>query len=186
LPLPAILGWSFCISEVVLSVLRRSQRGAATAADRSTLRLLWITIGISVTLAAVAMTVLPAAGFHLPAWGRIAAVAIFIAGLALRWWSIRILGRWFTVDVAIAQDHRLVTEGPYAVLRHPSYAGMLLAFLGLGLTYQNVLSLLLITLPVAAALARRIAVEEEALVGAFGEAYLEYRKHTRALSPWIY
>ena len=60
-----------------------------------------------------------------------AGVVLFVAGLILRWWAIIILGRFFTVDVTIEKDHELVERGPFRIVRHPSYTGVLLAFVGL-------------------------------------------------------
>ena len=61
-----------------------------------------------------------------------ASVVLFVAGLILRWWAIIMLGRFFTVDVTIEKDHELVERGPFRIVRHPSYTGVLLAFVGLG------------------------------------------------------
>ena len=54
-----------------------------------------------------------------------------LSGLSLRWWSQRELGSMFTFEVGIRKDHRLVESGPYAVLRHPSYTGLLLGIVGI-------------------------------------------------------
>ena len=69
------------------------------------------------------------------------AAAKFVVGIAIRWYAIVYLGRFFTVNVAIAADHRLIDSGPYRFVRHPSYIGALMAFLGLGLTLGNWVSL---------------------------------------------
>ena len=63
-----------------------------------------------------------------------AGVVLFVAGLLLRWWAIIVLGRFFTVDVSIAEGHELIESGPYRFIRHPSYTGALLAFLGFART----------------------------------------------------
>jgi hypothetical protein len=73
------------------------------------------------------------------------------AGIALRWYSIWYLGRFFTVDVAIAAGHRLIDTGPYRRIRHPAYTGELLAFLGLGLLFHNALSLVVLAAPITLA-----------------------------------
>ena len=61
-----------------------------------------------------------------------AGVALFVIGLLLRWWAIITLGRFFTVDVTIEPDHELVERGPFRLVRHPSYTGVLLALRGFG------------------------------------------------------
>ena len=65
------------------------------------------------------------------------AVVLFVAGLILRWWAIITLGRFFTVDVTIEKDHELIQRGPFRVVRHPSYTGVLLAFVGVALSFRN-------------------------------------------------
>jgi protein-S-isoprenylcysteine O-methyltransferase Ste14 len=55
-----------------------------------------------------------------------------IAGIGLRWYSIRSLGRFFTMNVAVQAGHRVVRTGPYRWVRHPSYTGLLLACAGVG------------------------------------------------------
>ena len=72
------------------------------------------------------------------------------------------------MDVTIEKDHELVERGPFRVIRHPSYAGVLLAFVGLALSLRNWAALLVILLPIGAAFIHRMNVEEEALSRAFG------------------
>src|SRR3546814_1807757 len=79
-------------------------------------------------------------------------------GMGLRWWSIRVLARHFTVDVTIHPDHALVRRGPYRLLRHPSYTGLLVTFLGFALCLGDWLSLAAM-LPVVLAFLWRIQVE---------------------------
>jgi protein-S-isoprenylcysteine O-methyltransferase len=111
---------------------------------------------------------------------------VFAAGLVLRWWAIFSLGRLFTVDVAIADDHELIVRGPYHLMRHPSYSGMMLAFAALAVTFQNWLSLACVLVPISAALAYRIYVEEIALEATFGDAYREYAATTKRLIPGLF
>jgi protein-S-isoprenylcysteine O-methyltransferase len=104
--------------------------------------------------------------------------------LSLLW--IVVLGRFFTGNVAIAPDHRLIEEGPYRFVRHPSYTGSLLAFLGLGICYCNWASLAALMFPTLAVFLRRMQVEEAALVAAFGDRYRDYIRRTKRLIPAIY
>lgn len=117
---------------------------------------------------------------------RLIALLLLAAGIALRWWAIVTLGRFFTVDVQIAQDHELVEHGPFRAVRHPSYTGVLLAFVGFALSLANWAALLVILLPILAAFVRRMNVEEQALSSALGEQYLDYMRRTKRLLPGIY
>src|SRR3546814_1001771 len=124
-------------SEVRILWHRRSG-DPARKRDAGTLRLLMVVIGASAALAAgfdgldVARFARP---LQAPLWWL--GIALMLSGMGLRWWSIRVLARHFTVDVAIRPDHELVRRGPYRLLRHPSYTGLLMTFLGFALCLGN-------------------------------------------------
>jgi protein-S-isoprenylcysteine O-methyltransferase len=175
----------FLLSEVGLLLFRRSG-GRARAEDGGSLRRLWLTICASIVLGMLCTSNVPAADSLLLRTWAVPAVGIFTAGALLRWYSILYLGRFFTVDVAIATDHRVVDTGPYRYVRHPSYSGCLLMFLGLGLLAHNWLSLALIGGTPLVAFLHRIRIEEAALRSSIGTAYDEYCARTRRLVPWVY
>jgi protein-S-isoprenylcysteine O-methyltransferase len=179
------LGVLYGFSELGLTIFRRAGK-AASSADRGSLSLLWIVILASVYLAVVLARALPQFSFGPRPIFEIIGVAVFTAGISLRWYAIIVLGRFFTVNVAIAQDHRLIEEGPYRFVRHPSYTGSLLAFLGLGFCYCNWASLAVLMIPILAVFLRRMQVEEAALVAAFGDRYRDYARRTKRLIPAIY
>ena len=104
----------------------------------------------------------------------------------LRWYAIIYLGRFFTVNVAIAADHRLIDGGPYRFVRHPSYSGALMVFLGLGLCIGNWLSVAVMIVPISLVFIWRIHVEEAALLQGLGDSYREYMGRTKRLIPSIY
>ena len=107
-------------------------------------------------------------------------------GIALRIWAILTLDRFFTFVVGISSDHRVVQHGPYRALRHPGYAGALLALAGAGIAMGNWLSLLLMIVGPALALSVRISVEETTLATALGAEYLAYASRTARLIPRIW
>ena len=78
------------------------------------------------------------------------------------------------------------SEAPFRFVRHPSYTGVLLAFVGLGLSLGNWAALLVILLPIGAAFIHRMDVEEDALSRALGSRYTDYMKHTKRLVPFVY
>jgi protein-S-isoprenylcysteine O-methyltransferase Ste14 len=96
------------------------------------------------------------------------------------------LGRFFTVNVTIRDDHKLIQSGFYKYLRHPSYTGSLLSFLGFGLSLDNWLSLAIIFLPTLFAFIYRMKVEENVLSEQFGEQYQDYILKTKRIIPFIY
>jgi protein-S-isoprenylcysteine O-methyltransferase len=105
--------------------------------------------------------------------------------LALRWTAILWLGKFFTVNVAIASDHRVIDTGPYRFIRHPSYTGALAAFLGLAICTGNVASLLIMMIPVTWAFMQRVRLEEAVLRQALGASYIDYSNRTKRL-PFVY
>jgi protein-S-isoprenylcysteine O-methyltransferase Ste14 len=181
--LPAILGLAYFFSELVLAFTRRSS-AKGVSKDAHSLRLLWVVIGLSIWFSIRGPSIWPEAG--LPSWCVPAGAALFIVGVIVRWYSIVHLGRFFTVDVAIAADHQLIDTGPYRYVRHPSYTGALLAFIGFAMALRNWASVLIISLPIAFAFLYRINVEERALIQALGERYLTYIKRTKRLIPFVY
>jgi protein-S-isoprenylcysteine O-methyltransferase Ste14 len=108
---------------------------------------------------------------------------LLVAGAALRVWAMLTLDRFFTFVVGIADDHKVVQAGPYRVIRHPGYAGALIAMLGIGIALGNWLSVLLMLLVPPVALAVRIRVEEKTLIAALGADYLDYARRTGGLIP---
>jgi protein-S-isoprenylcysteine O-methyltransferase len=176
-------GWG--ISELCLMRKRRSGSNSVSR-DRNSLRLIWLAAIGSIALS---MFVVPkVSAWNLPWSGQlyVAGICCFAGGLVLRWYSIIYLGRFFTVNVAIASDHKLIDSGPYRWARHPSYTGAILVFLGIGLCTGNVALLVVIVVPYLAAILWRIHVEEEALLAAFGQQYRDYMRKTRRLIPLVY
>lgn len=106
--------------------------------------------------------------------------------MAFRFYSVWSLGRNFTVDATIREDHNLHTDGVYGILRHPSYTGMLISFIGFGVSLNTWLGLFAICVFVGASVTYRINNEERTLEEAFGKEYSDYRKRTYRLIPWIY
>ena len=182
----AVLGLVYVVSELALALNKRAKAGESRVADRGSLTLLWIVIVASVTLSFEIAHALPAAGMGAVSAPRLLGMAAFAAGLALRWYSIVHLGRFFTVNVAIAANHRLIDTGPYRFVRHPSYTGALMAFLGLALCLSNWASLAVMLVPVFLVFLRRMHVEEGALLQALGDPYRDYMRRTKRLIPAVY
>ena len=177
----------FPLSEIVLAVVKRARGSTAAVEDRGSMLFLWLTITLAVGLAIAIVLKFPrAARLPLPATIRVgAALGLLAAGLAIRWVAILTLGRFFTVNVAIHEDHALVETGLYRYVRHPSYTGLLLAFLGLGVLFGNWLSIAALMILITLALMRRIRVEESALAAALGPTYADYCARTKRLIPGL-
>lgn len=147
--------------------------------------LLWLAIVSSITACEwIAQTHQPDmfGGAH---WLRTLALLTMAAGLALRWSAVLSLGKAFSANVAIRESQTVKTDGLYSVVRHPSYSGLLLVFLAIGLHSRYWLSFFIAIVPTTAALLYRIRIEETALVQAFGDEYKAYAKRTKRLIPGL-
>jgi protein-S-isoprenylcysteine O-methyltransferase Ste14 len=108
-------------------------------------------------------------------------------GLLLRWWwSFATLGRYFTTVVKTSADQVVITRGPYRVLRHPSYTGLLAAFVGAGLMLGNWVGIAASSLLILVGLVYRLVREERAMIHTFGEAYLDFAKGRARLVPYVW
>lgn len=105
------------------------------------------------------------------------------AGLVLREWAIIKLGRFFSRTVQVEWDHKIITDGPYRWIRHPSYTGMILIYLGIALAIGTWVGVLVTLGLVLSATVYRISVEEKVLLEAFGTTYRDYMKRTWRLFP---
>lgn len=115
-----------------------------------------------------------------------AGLVLLVAGIAVRCTAIVQLGRFHTPNVAVVAGHRVVDCGLYRVIRHPSYAGALLAFLGLGLALGNRIGLAVLMLLMLVVYLIRIHEEEAALLAGLGLPYADYCRRTHRLIPGIY
>ena len=107
-------------------------------------------------------------------------------GLVLRWWSFVSLGKYFTVVVKTSDDQPVVERGPYRVLRHPSYTGLLLAFVGAGLMLGNWVAAAGAVGVVSIAVVYRLRIEERALTAALGDRYREFATSRAQLIPYVW
>jgi protein-S-isoprenylcysteine O-methyltransferase len=180
------LGLVYLISELLLTATRRSRSRSGAKQDRSTLIGVWLVILVSVAAGIYVAKYWPAAALPNTRNFAFAGVVLFAVGLFLRWWAIITLGRFFTVDVTIEKDHELVERGPFRMVRHPSYIGVLMAFVGFALSLGNWAALLVILLPITAAFVHRMNVEEDALSRALGPQYTDYMRRTKRLVPFVY
>ncbi len=174
--------WS--LVETALGSRLRAQ-GSRYTRDRSFLSLLLLaSVGVPGAIAASLLGIATISGA--PWWPVIAGLVLLWAGSALRAWAISALGRFFTIVVAVQQDHRVVERGPYRWLRHPGYLGTILAVTGVGLAEGDWASVAIMLLTILTACAIRIPVEERALVRELGDEYTAYAQRTARLLPGLF
>ncbi len=115
---------------------------------------------------------------------QVAGLAVAMAGLLLTGWARGVLGRYWSGTVALKQDHRLISHGPYRFVRHPLYSGLLLAAIGTTLVLDGAHCLLGLALLLLAFVSR--ARREDALLASeFGPTFAAYRRRTGLLVPGL-
>jgi protein-S-isoprenylcysteine O-methyltransferase Ste14 len=172
-------------SEIFLNRLFHSGKSDQKDLDKGTIRIIWITIGIANSLGIITAVFIR---LHISSYFIIPYCGLFliISGMILRFISIVTLGRFFTVDVTIRADHKIKKDGVYRLIRHPSYTGSIISFIGFGISLNNWISLFVITVPVIFAMLNRIKIEENLLIEEFESEYQDYIKKSYRLIPWIF
>jgi len=180
-----IIWISWCASEILLNRLMHSGSNDRKGQDKGSLIFIWMMIALAISLGFIF-----AVYFKVPLSHKIlishAGLFIIIVGMAIRFISIWTLGKYFTVDVTIRDDHKLKKDGFYKIIRHPSYSGSLVSFIGFGISLNNWISLTTVVILIMISFIYRIRIEEKVLIDQFGKEYLDYKKNTYRLIPWIY
>ncbi len=179
--------WLF--TEVFYKSQMSSNNSDQKGKDKSSLSLLWIVIISSISLS-IFVANIHFEEFSLMIttqnWIIYLGLIVLFIGILTRFLIIKSLGKYFTVDVTIREGHQIKTDGVYSILRHPSYSASLLTFLGLGLFLNNWIALFIAFIPPFIAFLYRIKIEEKALIEQFGQDYIDYKKQTKKLIPFIY
>lgn len=119
-------------------------------------------------------------------WTAAAGLALAWIGIAVRYRAVVELGESFRTTVEVDDDQNVVSSGPYKLVRHPSYAGLLMAAAGFGLAGYSWAGLVVcVALPLSAML-QRIRVEEDEMAEVLGDRYQAYRQHTKRLVPGLW
>ncbi|MCI4362922.1 MAG: isoprenylcysteine carboxylmethyltransferase family protein [Thermoplasmata archaeon] len=180
----AYVGWivSELLGAYLIPALRRSNGTEAYRSDRGSRLVIVLGILISVT------AVFEFARFGLatfPLFAVYLGMGITFLGIAVRQWAIAVLGRYFSTSVRVLEDHRVVRSGPYRLVRHPSYTGVLLSIVGLGIaggSWEGVVLLLGVS---GLVFGYRIRVEERLLEARLGEEYRAYERQTKRILPYL-
>jgi protein-S-isoprenylcysteine O-methyltransferase Ste14 len=120
-------------------------------------------------------------------WAVFSVGLVFMAfGIYVRQWAIVALGRFFTADLRIQVDQTVIDRGPYRWVRHPSYSGLIVFFVGFGLALTNWLSLLISAVVPTVGLVLRVFAEERSLLAGLGEPYRRYAGTRKRLFPKVW
>jgi protein-S-isoprenylcysteine O-methyltransferase Ste14 len=177
------------VSEIFLSLFRRAKNKSKDF-DKSNSLIQWIinilSISIGINIAAKSgSSGMGSFSIGHPLTSYIGLLLV-LSGIAVRWTAILTLGRQFTTTLTIVENHKIIDSGIYKYIRHPSYAGGLMSFLGLSISFSNWITFIIIFVPILFGYIYRINIEEKLLMNHFGEQYIIYARKTHRLIPKIY
>jgi protein-S-isoprenylcysteine O-methyltransferase len=112
--------------------------------------------------------------------------ALCLTGIALRYWSRRVLGRFFTIGVVRQEEHRVVREGPYRHVRHPGYLAFILFYAGLAALTGSVVGWVTLAAPALVIFPWLITIEDRRMEEELGADYTAYRRESARLVPGIW
>jgi protein-S-isoprenylcysteine O-methyltransferase Ste14 len=174
------------VGEILIALLTTTRPGKGNIQDRGTQIILWTVIFVSFWVNGCMHSFLP---INMPGsytWLLPLALGILVLGMTVRATAVFNLGKAFSANVSINAGQKLQRSGLYRLVRHPSYFGLELIFLGLALHSRTWACLAVVLIPPTLALMYRIHVEEKALRLAFGAEYEDYSRTTKCLIPGIY
>jgi protein-S-isoprenylcysteine O-methyltransferase Ste14 len=182
--LSGLLLGAWLLLEVVLRRGENARKWQGGDADRSSTRLVVVTY----VVAFIAPFLLDTSGVGVTntdsalAWIGIAFGGV---GLAIRVWSMSVLGQDYTRSLRTRESQTVVDRGPYRLVRHPGYIGSILVWTGSRLAF-NWLVAVITAAVLLGVYAYRIGAEEQMLVGHFGDEYREYKGRTWRLVPFVW
>lgn len=181
-----LLGSSWAILEMAVAYKTRLPCNRSDEQKFRSEKLIWVVVIVSLIVALgfkqLHLAVLPIDYFQRQG----IALLLLTIGLALRFYAVLSLGRFFSTTAMTQPQHILIEHGPYHFIRHPAYTGLLLGFFAAGLAMGDLLAVLFLLCPVTYVLTQRIRVEEQGLVDHFGQVYCDYCYRTKKLIPWLY
>ena len=173
------LYWWVASANVKHAVRRESFASRVTHIAPLAIAALLLFDGRGILFPPLAVRLLPRAG-----WVFWTGAVLTAAGLLFTVWARLHLGSNWSGIVTIKKEHELVETGPYRIVRHPIYTGLLLAFAGSAVARGDVRAVLALAIAFAA-LWRKLKLEERWLGEEFGDAYEAYRRRVAALVPFI-
>ena len=175
----------WCLSLLLEPVLikRGGSKNVKSREDRRTYILIYLSVFLSIIVSINfgfnEILLLPEFFIYLGMFG-------IIFGIFLREYSIITLGRYFSFHISVIENHKIIESGPYHYIRHPAYSGGMLAIIGISLALRSSIAVIIVIIMCAIAYGFRINFEEKVLIKEFGNDYLNYKKRTKKLIPFIF
>jgi protein-S-isoprenylcysteine O-methyltransferase Ste14 len=181
---------AFIIAEIAGAIFTSVKRGGIRTGRRR-MRVggslvAWGLVGLSWMYVFVAVLVVAAMGYGLmPTWFCYIGIIVMAVGIAIRMWAVTVLGRYFSRTLDVEPKQKVVEAGPYRYVRHPSYTGVLLFFVGMGLAVSSWVAVIIGVLVFAVAYGYWMYSEEKVLVQKLGSCYVDYMKRVKRIVPKI-
>ncbi len=178
--IPWLVYWRLSAAGVKLAV-RRESAGARAS----------YSIPIAIASILLSIPTIPGGGFLLSRFllqgtdAYWSGVMLIAAGLGFSVWARQHLGRNWSGTVQVKQDHQLICTGPYRLVRHPIYTGILVAFLGTAIVNGDWCGILGVLIAFES-FWRKLTLEERFMRETFGSVYKEYQARTAALIPYLF
>jgi protein-S-isoprenylcysteine O-methyltransferase Ste14 len=179
----AVLLWAF-VPEY--RIIARRQERSSTKQDARSKQLIAIGQGLASIAAFWIAWDVPSGALSPPALFFWIGVVLMIAGSVLRRHCFQVLGKSFTGAVIVTPEQAVIDYGAYHYIRHPSYTGGALLFLGMGLALANWISLLVFMTALVIVYGYRVQVEERALLEVLGDPYRRYMLRTKRFVPFLF
>lgn len=140
--------------------------------------------GIALSVTALDFVIIQKLAYPIDGINVMGAILI-VVGVAVRRRAKRDLGKYYSYQLRILENHKLVKQGIYRSIRHPAYTGDIVANIGIALLFRSIYGFLVMLLLIPLFL-YRIRIEEDMLTARLGKEYIDYKKTTKKLIPGIY
>lgn len=176
------------ISEIILQKIKILKESIDTKVrDNNSLTVIWVAVFLSIIISVIFASVLKIGNLlKYKLFLTILSFLLIIIGTLVRYKAISVLKKAYSVNVSISKNQKIIKKWLYKKVRHPGYLGMLICFLGLGLSFKNIYALVIVLIINIASLLNRINLEEKVMKEHFGKEYEDYCKETYRLIYKVY
>jgi protein-S-isoprenylcysteine O-methyltransferase Ste14 len=185
--IPIILCISIWIAYLIEEFILIKPISSISKSDLRSKRLEIMAFGLPpIGMGATLITAIIYGGFRLFGVVNAFGLLLSILGLGLRFWSRKVLGRYFTIGVIKQEGHKVIQIGPYKYIRHPAYLAFIMFYLGFPLITGNWVGLLILSMPLVIIFICLIVVEDDHLQNTLGQEYEEYQRRSSRIIPGIW
>ena len=154
-----------------------------TLSDRGSMLFIIIGFWLAILMNPISVHI---SNFMLPMYFFWFGIILTTVGIFIRIYSVWTLRMYFTLNVQVATEQKIIKEGPYKYIRHPAYTGSILTLLGISISFRSLFGTISSIIIIVLVYGFRIKVEEKVLEKSFGSSYKDYEKQTWRLIPHIW